>query len=353
MTEKTASKRFSADSLRAISKETSQKKRAQTTLNKHRASLWAQLVASASEGLFARNLENLNEQDVSFLRETGLYVAEKFMRVTKRHIIESQIEKLKADYKALVLPRSKAIHKSESPDDQMDLIAQVTSQNQGLAFMTGLDEWFGDDFSGLYLETIDEASAFLNHLEHSNSKSIDPEKRAFLNQLIPLARKLHALMVGEQDSEQALELKTTALADRFQDLENSDDFTYDESIVSIHEVDWGSCDSWKPVNGFNSYDLFWLSSRQGQNFLSEAESRIVQAASNGKKKIVFDAVEAQNFKHVNDIDRFDHFKYQTDGHTLAHLGPCPELFALTVQLGGSKAEVSFNKDESYTITVNW
>lgn len=353
MVDKNPPKRFSADGLRAISKETAQKKRVQTTINKHRSSLWGQLIGCASEGLFSTELSNLSDQDISFLREVGLYVSEKFKRVKERTLIENQLEKLKADYKTLLKPGAKSPSKLDTPDEQMEAISKIASKNQGLAYIAGLEEWFGDNFSFFYIETMEEALNFLEQIESKYTVSVDTDKRTFLKKLIPHAKKLIALMKDESETESALEIKSSALADHYQALEESDDYLHDADVRSIHEVDWGSCDNWKPFGGFNSYDLFWLSSRDGQNFLSEIEGKIVNAAQKGYSKIVFNVEDAQTFRHMNDIKRFDPYRYKTDGINLTHLGPLPSLFATIIELGGSKPEVKLNNDETYTVTVKW
>lgn len=353
MVETNSVKRFSADGLRAIAKETSQRKRAQTTLNKHRSALWAQLIGHASDGLFSFDLLNLSAQDISFLRETGLLVSEKFKRVKERSLIESQLEKLKADYKALVRPRTMSPNKLNTPDEQMEAISKIASKDQGLAYMAGLEDWFGEDFSFFYIETIDEALDFLEQIDSKYRVSIDTDKRAFLKKIIPHAQKLIALMKDESEAESVIEIKSSALADRYQALEECDDFVHDAHVKTIHEVDWGSCDIWKPRDEFNSYSLFWLSSRVGQNFLSEVEDKIVQTASSGASRIIFTAEYAQRFNHSDQTENFEAFRFKGDGAALTNLGPAPHLFASIIEQGGSKVEVKLNKDETYTITVKW
>lgn len=353
MVDTNSHKRFSADGLRAIAKETTQRKRVQTNLNKHRSALWAQLICNASDGLFSSELLNLSAQDVSFLRETGLYVSEKYKRVKERSLIENQIVKLKADYKTLVRPRTKSPNQLDTPGEQMAAISKIASKNQGLAYMAGLEEWFGEDFSFFYIETIEEALNFLEQIESKYRVSIDTDKRAFLKKIIPHAQKLISLMKNESEAESAIEIKSSALADRYKALEECDDFVHSADVRTIHEVDWGSCDIWKPRDEFNSYALFWLSSRDGQNFLSEVEDKIVKTASSGASKILFTVEYAQRFNHVDQAENFDAFRFKVDGAALTNLGPAPNIFATIIEQGGSKVEVKINKDKSYTITVKW
>lgn len=349
-------KRFSADALRAKSKETIQKKRFLASVNKRKLEIWRKLISSAANGSFSVDLPNLSDADIAFLRKTGMYVINKYTRLEDRASVEAKIEEMRADLKNLLLKTRDVVINEEQPYDRIQQICQITESDPSLAYMANIDEWFSEDFDFLWVETLADARDFLKQLDAEHNSTAIPEKKAFLKKLIPHAKKLVALFEYEgkpSKEESALNSKSNELSKRIESLSESDDIRYEPSINCIHEVDWGACDQWQASTEFNPFILFWLSSRNGQNFLSEAEGRIVEAAESGANKITFDIEHIVDRGYDTPQADFDAYRYKTGTMSLAHFGPDPDLFSSVIEPGGSKVTVTEYKSGSYNVTLKW